>query len=75
MGWLGTLWNMATQHPYLFPVVPDGDVHPLDPNTSIAIVGDWGTGDVSKAISAQYPEEEPDVHDRSGRRVLLGEAR
>ncbi len=49
MRWLATVWNHLFRPVVPFPVAPtvDATVHPLAPSATIALVGDWGTGNAA----------------------------
>jgi len=62
-GWLGTVWNYVVQSKLPFPIAPRATdlVFPLADKTSIAIAGDWGTGnESSRAIGSRMEEWHPE---------------
>ena len=62
-GWLGTVWNYVVQSKLPFPVASRATdlVFPLADQTSIAIAGDWGTGnESSRAIGSRMQEWNPE---------------
>jgi len=60
--WVATLWNhiFRSTVPFAVATPPSVAVHPLQPKCTIAMAGDWGTGDksslrIADAISAIQP--------------------
>jgi hypothetical protein len=63
-GWLATLWRRITSTKVPFPPAPANPldlVYPMPDETSIAIAGDWGTGNASSlSIAREVRRLEPD---------------
>jgi hypothetical protein len=62
-GWIATLWNRLTRGKVPFPVAKQVTdvVYEMPDATSIAIAGDWGTGnDSSKRIANEIAKLKPD---------------
>jgi predicted phosphohydrolase len=62
-GWIASLWNRLTRTKVPFPVAKSvmDVVYQIPDATSIAIAGDWGTGNASSAsIAAQMSKLAPD---------------
>jgi hypothetical protein len=59
--WLATVYNHLFRSVVPFPVAPAASViHALQPVCSIALAGDWGTGDASsRSIAAAMADQRP----------------
>ncbi len=62
-GWLGTVWNHLVQSVVPFPAAANATdlVYDLNDGATIALAGDWGTGNASsRAIGEQIAASRPD---------------
>jgi hypothetical protein len=61
--WIASLWNRLTRSKVKFPEAkrPEDVVYPIPDATTIAIAGDWGTGNLSsQKIAAEIGKLQPD---------------
>jgi len=71
---LATVWNHVFRSVVPFPVAPAGAViHPLQSACTIAIAGDWGTGDeASRRIATEIDKLQATYTIHLGDVLLLG---